>query len=119
MNIIFGKNAQGKTNVLEGIFMFAGGKSFPSRKGQGAYFNRKGNRQRIRYNTATAGVKTKCFASFERKEKGMRYERNEGSEIIAVYRKFQGGALLSVSSRYHPKRPGLPQGILRTAGFVR
>lgn len=28
MNIIFGKNAAGKTNVIEGIYMFAGGKSF-------------------------------------------------------------------------------------------
>ena len=28
MNIFFGKNAQGKTNVIEGIYMFAGGKSF-------------------------------------------------------------------------------------------
>ena len=28
MNIIFGKNAQGKTNVIEGIYLFAGGKSF-------------------------------------------------------------------------------------------
>lgn len=28
MNIIFGKNAMGKTNVIEGIYMFAGGKSF-------------------------------------------------------------------------------------------
>lgn len=28
MNILFGKNAQGKTNVIEGIYLFAGGKSF-------------------------------------------------------------------------------------------
>ena len=28
MNIVFGKNAQGKTNVIEGIYLFAGGKSF-------------------------------------------------------------------------------------------
>lgn len=28
MNIIFGKNAEGKTNVIEGIYLFAGGKSF-------------------------------------------------------------------------------------------
>ncbi|MBQ0125069.1 MAG: DNA replication/repair protein RecF [Clostridiales bacterium] len=28
INIIFGNNAQGKTNVIEGIYIFAGGKSF-------------------------------------------------------------------------------------------
>lgn len=28
MTILYGKNAQGKTNVIEGIYMFAGGKSF-------------------------------------------------------------------------------------------
>ena len=28
MNIIYGGNAQGKTNVIEGIYIFAGGKSF-------------------------------------------------------------------------------------------
>ena len=28
VNVFFGKNAQGKTNALEGIYMFAHGKSF-------------------------------------------------------------------------------------------
>ena len=28
VNIFYGNNAQGKTNVLEGIYLFAGGKSF-------------------------------------------------------------------------------------------
>ena len=28
MNILFGGNAQGKTAVIEGIYLFAGGKSF-------------------------------------------------------------------------------------------
>ena len=32
MNIIFGKNAQGKTNVLEGIYNFSNGKSFRKTK---------------------------------------------------------------------------------------
>ena len=30
MNILFGGNAQGKTAVIEGIYLFAGGKSFRS-----------------------------------------------------------------------------------------
>ena len=28
INVIYGENAQGKTNILEGIYLFARGKSF-------------------------------------------------------------------------------------------
>ena len=36
VNVIYGENAQGKTNLLESIWLFTGCKSFRSKKRQGA-----------------------------------------------------------------------------------
>lgn len=35
INVLCGKNGIGKTNLLEGIFLFAGGKIVPRSEGQG------------------------------------------------------------------------------------
>lgn len=40
VNIIYGENAQGKTNLLEAIYLFTGSKSF-GRKGRGFDFIRQ------------------------------------------------------------------------------
>lgn len=36
VNVIYGENAQGKTNLLESIWLFTGCKSFQFKKRQGA-----------------------------------------------------------------------------------
>ena len=53
VNIFYGNNAQGKTNVLEGIYLFAGGKSFRHAKERDMIcFEKENARISISYVTA-------------------------------------------------------------------
>ena len=53
VNIFYGNNAQGKTNVLEGIYLFAGGKSFRhARERDMICFENENARVRISYATS-------------------------------------------------------------------
>lgn len=58
VNILWGNNAQGKTNALEGIYCFACGKSF-----RGAH-----DRELLRFGENAGGV-TLCFSDAQRKQK--------------------------------------------------
>ena len=53
VNIVYGNNAQGKTNVLEGIYLFAGGNSFrPAKERDMICFEKENARISISYVTA-------------------------------------------------------------------
>lgn len=58
VNILWGNNAQGKTNALEGIYCFACGKSF-----RGAH-----DRELLRFGENTGGI-TLCFSDAQREQK--------------------------------------------------
>ncbi|MBO5286868.1 MAG: DNA replication/repair protein RecF [Clostridia bacterium] len=61
INVIYGENAQGKTNILEGIYLFARGKSFRAFK----------DKELIRFGTDVAYAK-------------MTFEKKEGSSELGV-----------------------------------
>ena len=72
MNIIFGKNAQGKTNAVEGIYLFAGGRSF--RRASDADMRRFGS------DMTQLGIK---FSSAERNyEMALRYRDTGRREMF-------------------------------------
>ena len=49
VNLLFGENAQGKTNVIEGIYLFARGKSFRSSERELIRFGKEGFTLRVDY----------------------------------------------------------------------
>ena len=61
VTVLFGENAQGKTNVIEGIYLFARGKSFRAVK----------DREAIRFGENTARIKLFCESGGEKKELGV------------------------------------------------
>lgn len=62
INVIYGNNAQGKTNILEALWMFCGGHSFRGTK----------DKELIQFGKNNARIKVEFFA----------YEREQSAEII-------------------------------------
>ena len=64
VNLLHGKNAQGKTNVIEGIYLFSRGKSFRAKEeSELVKFEKQGFRISIEYRDKE-GVKTLEYALF-------------------------------------------------------
>ena len=60
VNVLFGENAQGKTNVIEGIYLFARGRSFRASK----------DKEAVRFGEKIARIKLYTEAGCEKKELG-------------------------------------------------
>lgn len=87
LNLLHGKNAQGKTNVLEGIYIFSRGKSFRAREeGELLGFGRDGFRIAIEYEDKS-GVSTLeyAMAGKERQRKKNGYRLKSVSEMIGSF----------------------------------
>ena len=61
VTVLFGENAQGKTNVIEGIYLFARGKSFRAVK----------DREAVRFGESVARIKLFTESGEEKKELGV------------------------------------------------
>lgn len=88
VNLLFGSNAQGKTNAIEGIYLFARGKSFrKARESDLIRFGCEGFRAEIVYETK-AGEQTLSYALFggERKRMKNGYKLERVSEMIGSFR---------------------------------
>ena len=88
VNILLGENAQGKTNAIEGIYLFARGKSF--RKGDEkdlVRFGAEGFNISIRYEDKN-GENTLDYAVFgrERRRRKNGYKINKASEMIGSFK---------------------------------
>ena len=88
VNFLFGKNAQGKTNVIEGIYLFSRGKSFRSSDDREMIrFGSEGFRISITYEDKD-GENTLEYACFgrERLRKKNGYKISRVSEMIGSFR---------------------------------
>ena len=73
VNIFYGNNAQGKTNILEGIYLFAGGKSFRHAKERDMICFEKEN-ARVGINYVTEERSNKMELRFSRDSKKQMYK---------------------------------------------
>ena len=86
VNIIYGENAQGKTNLLEALYIFSGSKSFRGAK----------DADLIKFGADAAKLKIDFFSN-ERKQnaeitvKEREAERNKKGVAFAVGRRNKGG----------------------------
>lgn len=88
VNLFFGSNAQGKTNAIEGIYLFARGKSFrKAKEGDLIRFGCEGFRAEIEYETAL-GKESLSYAVHggERKRMKNGYKIEKVSEMIGSFR---------------------------------
>ena len=88
INLLHGKNAQGKTNALEGIYIFSRGRSFRAREDADLIkFGECGFRIGIEYEDG-AGVSTLEYSLFgkERQRKKNGYKLKGISEMIGSFR---------------------------------
>ncbi len=88
VNLLYGNNAQGKTNVIEGIYLFARGKSFRAREDKDLLeFGRDGYRLYIEYED-NLGRNTLEFSSFgrERRRKKNGYPLKSVRELLGNIR---------------------------------
>ena len=88
LNLLHGKNAQGKTNALEGIYIFSRGKSFRAREdGELVGFGKDGFHIRIDYEDK-AGEGTLEYSLFgkERQRKKNGYKLKGVSEMLGSFR---------------------------------
>ncbi len=88
VNLLYGNNAQGKTNVVEGIYIFARGKSFRAREDKELLgFDAPGFRIGIEYNS-NEGDGTLEYAHFgrERRRKKNGYAVRGAKEMIGNFR---------------------------------
>ena len=89
VTVLYGENAQGKTNVMEGIYLFARGRSFRAAK----------DREAVRFGADVARIKLFCRSEGEEKELGVeipkarvksfyrnRVKCERNSEIIGEFR---------------------------------
>ena len=81
VNVIFGRNGQGKTNLLEGIFILTGAKSFRARK----------DSELIKYGEDSSVIDSLFFLEMREQrikitisDKGRIAQRNRGSEVKAA-----------------------------------
>ena len=88
VNLLYGKNAQGKTNVVEGIYYFSRGKSFRGREDKELIrFGEEGFRIRLDYSSAT-GDESLEYAMFgkERLRKKNDYRITKVTEMIGSFK---------------------------------
>ena len=88
LNLLHGKNAQGKTNALEGIYIFSRGRSFRAREdGDLIRFGSEGFHLRIEYEDKS-GVGTLEYSLFgkERQRKRNGYKLKSVSEMLGSFR---------------------------------
>ena len=88
VNLLYGKNAQGKTNVVEGIYYFSRGKSFRGREDKELVrFGEAGFRIRLDYSSDT-GDESLEYAMFgrERLRKKNDYKITKVTEMIGSFK---------------------------------
>lgn len=88
VNILCGKNAQGKTNALEGIYFFSRGRSFRTAKEADLLgFDKDGFRLELEYGEAS-GDSTLSYAAFGRERRIYKngYRINKISELIGNFK---------------------------------
>lgn len=88
VNLLHGKNAQGKTNVIEGIYLFSRGKSFRAKEeSELVKFGEQGFRLSIEYRDKE-GVKTLEYALFgkDRLRKKNGYKIKKVTEMIGSFK---------------------------------
>lgn len=74
INVIYGENAQGKTNILEAIWLFSGAKSFRGSK----------DSELIAYDSKNAELKMDFFAENREQTALLRLGENKGAELNGV-----------------------------------
>ena len=88
VNLLYGKNAQGKTNVVEGIYYFSRGKSFRGREDKDLIsFGKEGFRIHLEYESST-GRESLEYAMFgkERLRKKNDYKITKVTEMIGSFK---------------------------------
>ena len=88
VNLLYGKNAQGKTNVVEGIYYFSRGKSFRGREDKELVrFGEEGFRIYLEYESEL-GHESLEYAMFgkERQRKKNDYKINKITEMIGSFK---------------------------------
>ena len=88
VNLLYGKNAQGKTNVIEGIYYFSRGKSFRGREDKEFIsFGKEGFRIHLEYQS-DLGDESLEYALFgrERLRKKNDYKINKLTEMIGSFK---------------------------------
>ena len=88
VNLLYGNNAQGKTNVVEGIYVFARGKSFRAKEDKELLsFDKEGFRIGIDY-ISDSGDESLEYAHFgrERRRKRNGYKLKSAKEMIGSFR---------------------------------
>ena len=88
VNLLHGKNAQGKTNAIEGIYIFSRGKSFRGREDSDLIkFGEEGFRLFIEYEDKN-GKETLEYALFgkERQRKKNGYKINKVTEMVGSFK---------------------------------
>ena len=88
VNLLYGKNAQGKTNAVEGIYIFSRGKSFRGREDSELIrFGCEGFRIYIEYEEKDAdGSLEYCLYGKERQRKKNGYKINKVTEMIGSFK---------------------------------
>lgn len=88
VNLLYGNNAEGKTNVVEGIYLFARGKSFRAREDRELLsFNKEGFRVGIDYEDRL-GKNSLDYAHFGRERRRIKngYRLRSVKEMIGSFR---------------------------------
>ncbi|MBP3606434.1 MAG: DNA replication/repair protein RecF [Clostridia bacterium] len=88
VNLLFGSNAQGKTNAIEGIYLFARGKSFrKAKESELIRFGCEGFRAEITFETSL-GEETLSYAVYGSERKRMKngYKIDRISDMIGSFR---------------------------------
>ncbi len=108
VNLLLGENAQGKTNVLEGIYLFARGRSFRTAADKDLIrFGEDGFRIGIEYEDKN-GINTLEYAMFGNQRRRMKngYRINKVSEMLGNFRAviFEPGNLSLVKGNPEERR---------------
>ena len=87
-NLLYGNNAQGKTNAIEGIYLFARGKSFRSAEDKELVgFNKEGFRISVEYEDKSGDNSLEyAFFGRERRRKRNGYPIKSVKEMIGSFR---------------------------------
>ena len=88
VNLLYGKNAQGKTNVVEGIYYFSRGRSFRGREDKELVrFGTEGFRIRLDYSSDTGDESLEyAMLGRERLRKKNDYKINKVTEMIGSFK---------------------------------
>jgi DNA replication and repair protein RecF len=84
VNVIYGDNAQGKTNLLEALWLFCGGHSFKGSK----------DSEFIRFSEKQARIKTKFFSQNREQEAELVFSSNKKEVVINGVKKKSAASLI-------------------------